>query len=83
MTAFPANPSMARRVPPSRTLRAGVAGGLKAVLDGGTRRAKTHSGRDEETAPFSRTKKLRYQHAKSLLHNLTDTTLAGRLWGGF
>ncbi len=76
MTKVPTCLSMALCPPRSRTLRAGSAGGLKAILDRGEHSACEKSGRDEETARFSRTKKHYWQHAKKILHSLTDTTLS-------
>jgi hypothetical protein len=50
--------SMAPCSPPSRTLRAASGGGLRPSLTVAPRGAWGNTGRDEETAPFSRTKKL-------------------------
>ena len=72
MTRVPTCPRMASCPPPSRTLRAGFAGGLTALLDRGEHDAEGKSGQGEETAPFSRTKK--HQSARQILHKLTDTT---------
>ncbi len=46
-----------RAGPPSRTLRAACGGGLRPSLTADPRGALSLSGRDEETASFSRTKK--------------------------
>jgi hypothetical protein len=49
-------------------------GGLRPYLTAAPRDVNATSGRDEETAPFSRTKKHHWSVAKLLLHSLTDTT---------
>jgi transposase len=55
--AAPAGPSGAPCSPPSSTRRAGSAGGLRPCLTAAARGAAKTSGRDEETARVSRTKK--------------------------
>jgi hypothetical protein len=64
MMLIPTCPRMAPCSPPSSTLRAGSAGGLKAMLDRGEHDAWGKSGRGKETAPFSRTKKHACQQAR-------------------
>jgi hypothetical protein len=74
MTLLPTCPRMASGSPPSSTRCAGFARGLRPCLTAVARAACDVSGRDEETACFSRTKKHHRRHGKALLHNLTDTT---------
>jgi hypothetical protein len=74
MTLLPPCPRMASGSPPSSTRCAGFARGLRPCLTAVARAACDVSGRDEETACFSRTKKHHRRHGKALLHNLTDTT---------
>ena len=50
--------SLAPCSPPSRPLRAASGGGLRPVLTAAARGATANPGRDEETAPSGRTKKL-------------------------
>jgi hypothetical protein len=54
---IPTCPRLAPCSPPSSTLRAGSAGGLRPCLTATARDASETSGRDEETARVSRTKK--------------------------
>src|SRR5260370_26253340 len=58
----PTCPSLASCSPPSRTLRAASGGGLWPSLTATVRGALGRSGRDEETAPVSRTKKHHWLH---------------------
>jgi hypothetical protein len=60
--------------PPSRTLRAACGGGLRPSLTAPTPDTHALSGRGEETAPISRTKKHHRLKPKQLLHSLTDAT---------
>jgi hypothetical protein len=57
MTLVPTCPRVAPCSPPSSTLRAGSADGLRPCLTATARDAWETSGRDEETALVSRTKK--------------------------
>ena len=57
MTRTPTYLRVAPCSPPSSTLRAGFAGGLRPCLTATARAAWETSGRDEETALVSRTKK--------------------------
>ena len=52
-------PNLAPCSPPSRPLRAAYGGGLRPVLTAAVRGVTLNLGRDEETAPKGRTKKLR------------------------
>src|ERR1700753_2234301 len=76
MSRVPALTRMVPRSPPSRTLRAACGGGLRPSLTAPTPDTHALSGRGEETAPISRTKKHHRQKPKQLLHSLTDAT-----WG--
>jgi transposase len=69
----PTCPSVASCSPPSSTLRAGSAGGLRPCLTAAARGAARTSGRDEETAHFSRTKKhpLRQEAIKQRARTMT------------
>jgi hypothetical protein len=57
MTRIPTCPRVAPGSPPSSTLRAGFAGGLRPCLTATAPDASNASGRDEETPSVSRTKK--------------------------
>jgi hypothetical protein len=57
MTMVPTCPRVAPGLSPSSTQRAGFAGGLRPCLTAPARDAVAPSGRDEETALVSRTKK--------------------------
>jgi hypothetical protein len=57
MTPIPTCPTVAPSSPPSSTLRAGFAGGLRPCLTATTPDASDASGRDKETASVSRTEK--------------------------
>jgi hypothetical protein len=78
MSQVPTVPRLTPCSPPSRTLRAAFGGGLWPSLTAAVRGAREMSGRDEETAPLSRTKKHQRQHGKPILHSLTDATCASR-----
>ena len=56
-SVVPSSPSLAACSPPSSTLRAACGGGLRLCLTVAARVAHSNSGRDQETAGFSRTKK--------------------------
>ena len=65
MTLIPTCPRMAPCSPPSSTLRAASGGGLRPCLTAAARVAWKASGRDEETARVSRTKKHAWQQARN------------------
>ncbi len=73
MATHPARSSVVPCSPPSRTLRAGCAGGLRPSLTAAPRGAGIRSGRDEET-PLSRTRKLHFASTTAILQTLTETT---------
>src|ERR1700742_2870179 len=81
MSRVPALTRMVPRSPPSRTRRAACGGGLRPSLTAPTPDTHALSGRGEETAPISRTKKHHRQKPKQLLHSLTDATAAGHIAG--
>ena len=65
MTPVPTCPRVAPCSPPSSTLRAGSADGLRPCLTATAPAAWETSGRDEETARVSRTKKHAWRRAKT------------------
>ena len=67
----PTWPSLAPCLPPSRTLRAASGGGLRPSLTAAAPDARGNPGRDEETAPFNRTKKHQWKLGAA------DTMLVG------
>ncbi len=64
MMLIPTCPTMVPCSLPSSTLRAGSAGGLRPCLTATARDTWDVSGRDEETASVSRTKKHDWQQAR-------------------
>ena len=57
MSQVPTSPSVASGAAALKDAARRKRGGLTAVLDRGCARRRQDSGREEETAPFSRTKK--------------------------